>query len=140
MLNSFTLAIIHKKIQGSTMLDMEDKIKIFKALGNETRFKIFKNIFTGGYACSIDESQPKDDMIAQATCVTSIAEHFDFALPTISRHLKELKDAKIITMTKSKNKIYIEPNIETMKEIAECFKVLVEEYEKGVVFQFDNTK
>ena len=26
------------------MLDMEDKIKIFKALGNETRFKIFKNI------------------------------------------------------------------------------------------------
>jgi ArsR family transcriptional regulator len=122
------------------MLDMDDKIKIFKALGNETRFKIFKNIFTGGYACSIDEKQPKDDMIAQATCVTSIAEHFDFALPTISRHLKELKDAQIITMTKSKNKIYIEPNIEIMKEIAECFKVLVEDYEKGTVFQFDNTK
>lgn len=122
------------------MLDMDDKIKIFKALGNETRFKIFKNIFTGGYACSIDEKQPKDDIIAQATCVTSIAEHFDFALPTISRHLKELKDAQIITMTKSKNKIYIEPNIETMKEIAECFSVLVEEYEKGTVFQFDNTK
>ncbi|GIT99984.1 hypothetical protein TSL6_04910 [Sulfurovum sp. TSL6] len=122
------------------MLDMDDKIKIFKALGNETRFKIFKNIFTGGYACSIDEKQPKDDLIAQATCVTSIAEHFDFALPTISRHLKELKDAQIITMTKSKNKIYIEPNIETMKEIAECFSVLVDEYEKGTVFQFDNTK
>lgn len=122
------------------MLNMDDKIKIFKALGNETRFKIFKNIFTGGYACSIDENQPKDDMIAQATCVTSIAEHFDFALPTISRHLKELKDAQIITMTKSKNKIYIEPNIATMKEIAECFNLLVDEYEKGVVFQFDNTK
>ena len=120
------------------MLDMEQKIKIFKALGNETRFKIFKNIFTGGYACSIDESQPKDDMIAQATCVTSIAEHFDFALPTISRHLKELKDAQIITMTKSSNKIYIEPNIETMKEIAECFSVLVKEFEDGVVFQYDN--
>jgi len=121
------------------MLDMDDKIKVFKALGNETRFKIFKNIFTGGYACSIDNTQPKNDIIAQATCVTSIAEHFDFALPTISRHLKELKDAKIITMTKSKNKIYIEPNIETMKEIAGCFDVLVKEYEKGVVYQFDNT-
>ncbi|SFV70410.1 hypothetical protein MNB_SV-13-1985 [hydrothermal vent metagenome] len=121
------------------MLNMEDKIKIFKALGNETRFKIFKNIFTGGYACSIDDKQPKDDIIAQATCVTSIAEHFDFALPTISRHLKELKDAKIITMTKRKNKIYIEPNIETMKEIAGCFDVLVSEYEKGVIYQFDNT-
>lgn len=121
------------------MLDMDQKIKIFKALGNETRFKIFKNIFTGGYACSIDESQPKDDMIAQATCVTSIADHFDFALPTISRHLKELKEAQIITMTKSSNKIYIEPNIETMKEIAECFSVLVKEFEAGVAYQFDNT-
>ncbi len=122
------------------MLNMEDKVKIFKALGNETRFQIFKNIFTGGYACSIDNSQPKDDIIAQATCVTSIAEHFDFALPTISRHLKELKDAKIITMTKSKNKIYIEPNIETMKEIAGCFDILVSDYEKGTVSLFDNTK
>jgi DNA-binding transcriptional ArsR family regulator len=122
------------------MLDMNDKIKIFKALGNETRFMIFKNIFTGGYACSIDDTKPKDDLIAQATCVTSIAEHFDFALPTISRHLKELKDAKIITMTKNKNKIYIEPNIETMKEIAGCFNTLAEDSEKGVVYQFDNTK
>ncbi|MFT5659514.1 MAG: ArsR family transcriptional regulator [Sulfurimonas sp.] len=122
------------------MLDMNDKIKIFKALGNETRFKIFKNIFTGGYACSIDDTKPTDDIIAQATCVTSIAEHFDFALPTISRHLKELKDAKIITMTKNKNKIYIEPNIETMKEVAECFTTLVQEYESGVIYQYDNTK
>jgi len=122
------------------MLNMDDKIKIFKALGNETRFKIFKNIFTGGYACSIDNTQPKDDIIAQATCVTSIAEHFDFALPTISRHLKELKDAKIIRMTKNKNKIYIEPNIETMKEISGCFEVLVSDYEKKIIYQFDNTK
>ena len=122
------------------MLNMEDKTKIFKALGNETRFKIFKNIFTGGYACSIDDTQPKDDIIAQATCVTSIAEQFDFALPTISRHLKDMKDAGIITMTKNKNKIYIEPNIETIKEIAECFAKLVKEYEDGVVYQYDNTK
>ena len=134
------MAILHQMTLGKTMLDMDDKIKIFKALGNETRFKIFKNIFTGGYACSIDDKQPKDDIIAQATCVTSIAEHFDFALPTISRHLKELKDAQIITMTKSKNKIYIEPNIETMKEISECFTKLVKEYESGTLYQFDNTK
>lgn len=119
---------------------MQDKLKVFKALGNETRFKIFKNIFTGGYACSIDDTKPKDDIIAQATCVTSIAEEFDFALPTISRHLKEMKDANIITMTKSKNKIYIEPNIETIKEIAECLTKLVKEYQDGVVYQYDNTK
>ena len=122
------------------MLDMDKKIKIFKALGNETRFKIFKNMFTGGYACSIDDSKPEDDIIAQATCVTSIADQFDFALPTISRHLKELKEADILCMTKNKNKIYIEPNIETIKEIAECFTKLVKEYEEGVLYQYDNTK
>ena len=42
------------------------KNKIFKALEMKTRFLIFKNIFTGGYVCSIDESKPKDDIIAQA--------------------------------------------------------------------------
>ena len=104
---------------------MNKKIKIFKALGNETRFKIFKNIFADSYTCSVDATQPKDDIIAQATCVTSIAEQFDFALPTISRHLKELKDADILTMTKHKNKIYIEPNMETMRDIAECFAKLI---------------
>lgn len=121
-----------------SMLGMEEKIKIFKALGNETRFLIFKNIFTGGYACSIDETKPKDDIIAQATCVTTIAEHFNFSLPTISRHLKELKDANIIIMTKKSNKIYIEPNPEIIKELASCFTDLVNNYNH--IFQFDNTK
>jgi len=121
------------------MLDMEQKVKIFKALGNETRFKIFKNIFTGGYACSIDKKQPKDDIIAQATCVSTIAEHFEFSLPTISRHLKELKDAKIITMTKKSNKIYIEPNPDIIKELSKCFTDLVDNYNESV-YQFDNTK
>lgn len=119
------------------MLGMKEKIKIFKALGNETRFLIFKNIFTGGYACSIDETKPKDDIIAQATCVTTIAEHFNFSLPTISRHLKELKDANIIIMTKKSNKIYIEPNPEIIKELSSCFTDLVNSYNNMI--QFDNT-
>ena len=119
------------------MLGMEEKIKIFKALGNETRFLIFKNVFTGGYACSIDESKPKDDIIAQATCVTTIAEHFNFSLPTISRHLKELKDADIIIMTKKSNKIYIEPNPEIIKELSSCFTDLVNNYNNMI--QFDTT-
>ena len=125
-------------IKANTMLDMKQKIKIFKALGNETRFKIFKNVFTGGYACSIDKSKPSEDIIAQATCVSTIAEHFDFALPTISRHLKELKDADIIIMTKISNKIYIKPNPQIIEELAECFTTLVENYNDSE-YQFDNT-
>ncbi len=110
------------------MLTMEEKIKIFKALGNETRFLIFKNVFTGGYTCSIDNNKPYTPKVGQATCVATIAQHFDFALPTISKHLKELKDAKIITMTKRGNKIYIEPKLQIIEELSSCFTTLVDNF------------
>ncbi|MDA3945345.1 MAG: metalloregulator ArsR/SmtB family transcription factor [Helicobacteraceae bacterium] len=111
------------------MLDMKQKIKIFKALGNETRFLIFKNVFTGGYTCSLDKKDPKVKVSPHATCVSTIAEHFDFSMPTISKHLKELREADIITMEKKGNKIYIEPNIETIRELGSCFDTLVENFE-----------
>ena len=111
------------------MLDMKKKIKIFKALGNETRFLIFKNVFTGGYTCSLDKKDPKVKVSPHATCVSTIAEHFEFSLPTISKHLKELREADIITMEKKSNKIYIEPNIETIRELGSCFSTLVENFE-----------
>lgn len=119
------------------MLDMRQKIKIFKALGNETRFLIFKNVFTGGYTCSIDKRDPDVQTSSHETCVSTIAEHFDFSLPTISKHLKELREAGIITMTKKKNKIYIEPNIETIKEMGSCFTTLTENFEKNRAYFFD---
>lgn len=109
------------------MLDIEDKVKIFKALGNKTRFEIFKNVLNTPYVCGIDNSTKSDDIIKQATCVGTIASEFNFSLPTISRHLKELKDAKIINMEKQGNKIFVEPNYETIKEVSECFSSIVNE-------------
>ncbi len=111
------------------MLNMEDKVKIFKALGNKTRFEIFKNVLNTPYVCGINTKVKSDDIIAQATCVGTIASEFNYSLPTISRHLKELKDAKVINMQKVGNKIYVEPNIETIKEISECFNSIIR-YEK----------
>lgn len=120
------------------MLDMHQKIKIFKALGNETRFLIFKNVFTGGYTCSIDKKDPNVKVSAHATCVSTIAEHFEFSLPTISKHLKELREANIVTMEKKGNKIYIEPNIETVRELGGCFTTLVDNFEKNRELFFDD--
>lgn len=119
------------------MLDMQQKIKIFRALGNETRFLIFKNIFTGGYVCSIDDKSPKSEVNPHATCVTTIAKHFDFSLPTISKHLQLLREADIIKMQKKANKIYIEPNIETIRELGSCFTKLVENFETNRELFFD---
>lgn len=108
---------------------MDHKLKIFKALSNETRFLIFKNVFTGGYTCSLDKKQPGVDVNPIATCVSTVAEHFDFSLPTISAHIKELKEAKIITVEKKGNKVYIEPNIDTIRELSECFQTLVTNFD-----------
>jgi ArsR family transcriptional regulator len=121
------------------MLDMEQKIKIFKALGNETRFLIFKNIFTGGYTCSIDKKQAGVEVNPIATCVSTVAEHFNFSLPTISAHIKELKEAKIILVEKKGNKVYIEPNIETIRELAECFGTLVTNFDNNRELFFADT-
>jgi ArsR family transcriptional regulator len=103
------------------MLTTEEKVKIFKALGNETRFSIFKNVLTMPYICSINENAKTDNIIKQATCVGTIAAEFNYSLPTISRHLKDLKDAKLIKMTKNANKIYVEPNLETIYALKKCF-------------------
>jgi ArsR family transcriptional regulator len=103
------------------MLTIDEKVKIFKALGNKTRFEIFKNVLNTPYVCGIDQSTKSKDIIKQATCVGTIASEFNYSLPTISRHLKELKEAKVINMKKDGNKIYVEPNIEVIKELSECF-------------------
>lgn len=120
------------------MLNMGQKLKIFKALSNETRFLIFKNVFTGGYTCSLDKKQPGVEVNPIATCVSTVAEHFNFSLPTVSRHLKELKDADIIMMKKIGNKIYIEPNIETIREMAGCFQTLVKNFDENRELFFDD--
>jgi len=107
------------------MLSLSQKVKIFKALGNETRFRIFQNLFTTQYDCIADDTKSDCDIIAQATCVNDIAAEFHFTLPAISRHLKELYNADIIKMTKIKNKIHVEPNVEIVKKIDECFTDLM---------------
>ncbi len=121
------------------MLDMEQKIKIFKALSNETRFLIFKNIFTGGYTCSLDKKQAGVEVNPIATCVSTVAEHFNFSLPTISAHIKELKEAKVILVEKKGNKVYIEPNIETIRDLAECFQTLVTNFDNNRELFFTDT-
>jgi ArsR family transcriptional regulator len=121
------------------MLDMDQKLKIFKALSNKTRFMIFKNVFTGGYTCSLDKKQPGVEVNPIATCVSTIAEHFNFSLPTISAHIKELKEANIITVEKKGNKVYIEPNIETIREMAGCFQTLVTNFDNNRKLFFNDT-
>lgn len=94
---------------------------MFKALGNEIRLQIFQNILNNPCICSVNQKTKSDDIITQATCVGTIVSEFSFSLPAISRHLKELKNARLIAMNKIANKIYVKPNHETIQTLAECF-------------------
>ena len=59
-------------------------VAIFKALGDATRLEVFHLI----------ASQD------QAVCVCDITARFDVSQPTISHHLKVLREAGLITQTK----------------------------------------
>jgi len=120
------------------MLSAEEKVKIFKALGNDTRFKIFKNLFSAQYACSLNQKGLTDETLNKMMCIKDISTDFNLAQPTISRHLQEMKDANIIIMTKLKNKTYIEPNLEVMKQIDGCFTNVIRNYENGLNKHFNN--
>ncbi|MFV0482166.1 MAG: ArsR/SmtB family transcription factor [Campylobacteraceae bacterium] len=104
------------------MLTLDTKVKVFKALGNDTRLMIFNNILQKPYICDDNSIEKPLTKKMEKICVSAIAEDFNFSLPTISRHLKELKDANLITMTKVSNKIFIEPNMEFITEVANCFQ------------------
>lgn len=87
-------------------MDCKLQAKIFKALGHETRLQILHKVINAPLECSEGKN----------ACVGKIANEFNYSLPTISRHLKELKDAELIKMNKVSNKIFIEPNFKTIED------------------------
>lgn len=109
---------------------MDKKVAIFKALGNTTRFMMFKMIFTKSIICSIDKNLEVTEQDAQAICVTTIATQFPYSMAAISKHLKELRLAGLVLMEKRGSKIFIEANAEVVKELSVCFGELGENLEK----------
>lgn len=104
------------------MLSLDEKVKVFKALGNDTRLMVFNNILQKPYVCDDTTQQQNKTKKLEKVCVSMIAQDFDFSLPTISRHLKELRNANLIKMIKVANKIYVEPNMDFIKKVADCFE------------------
>ncbi|MGE4267407.1 MAG: ArsR/SmtB family transcription factor [Deferribacterales bacterium] len=98
--------------------------KVFKALGNTTRLSIMLKVLKSPYVCNADTSAENTDIISQATCVGTIAAEFNYSLPTISRHLKELKDSGLIKMYKSGNRIFVEPDMDTLCGVKEFINTL----------------
>ena len=94
---------------------MTDLAKIFKALGDPTRFAIFELVRDCGRpdGCSEDEA---GDSLSQ------IAERFHLSLSTVSHHVKELRNSGIITCEKRGQRLYCSVDPDVLRQLEEFAK------------------
>ena len=88
-----------------------DLAGVFKALSDPNRLKIFQLLRKRcGAGCRVPAEE-------SGNTVSELAEDFDLALSTVSHHLKELKNAGLITCEKRGVWVYCAPNDVILKEI-----------------------
>lgn len=78
---------------------MADIEKIFKALGDETRLRIFEMLRNG------------------RLCACKILEQLNITQPTLSHHMKVLCDCQLAIAVKEWKWTYYSLNCETLKEV-----------------------
>jgi DNA-binding transcriptional ArsR family regulator len=79
---------------------MSEVVKAFRALADTTRQKILALLEEAG-----------------ALCVSEVGTHFDMAQPSISHHLRILKEAGLVTARKRGKEVYYAINEE---ELSRC--------------------
>lgn len=95
-------------------MDTKDLAKIFKALSNENRLEIYLQI--------VKSTEKSFD--AKCECfISDVIDKLNIGAPTISHHLKELSNAKLI-FTERKGKFLVaRVNEELLKEINDLLKI-----------------
>ncbi len=83
--------------------------RLFKALGDETRLQILGLIAASGVS---------------ELCVCDIEAHFDLSQPTISHHLKILKEAEIVTAERRGTWVYYALNKGALRLLTEFRELL----------------
>ena len=95
---------------------MTDLAGIFKALSDPNRLQIFQLLRKRcGRGCRVPAGE-------SGNTVSELAAEFDLALSTVSHHLKELKNAGLITCEKRGLWVYCAPNEEILKRIGSFAK------------------
>lgn len=107
-------------------MTFDEKVDIYKALGNKTRLEIFEQILSNG-----DKSIHKNGMM----CITEIASLFNYSMPTISAHIDILRKAGLIKSFRDGKKIYVDVDIEKCKKLYEMFSSSIISYEEKKLSQ-----
>lgn len=91
---------------------MYNTVKLLKALSHENRLAIFERLRRQALAC---------DGPGEGCSVGDIAQQFNLALSTVSHHLKELKEAGLITCEQRGQHTYCLINEEAVKALRDFF-------------------
>jgi ArsR family transcriptional regulator len=102
-------------------ITFDERVEIYKALGNKTRLEIFEQILSNG-----DKSVHKNGMM----CITDIASLFDYTLPTISAHVEILRKAGLLKSFKEGKNIYVDVDLEKCMKLSEVFQAFITSYEE----------
>ena len=111
-------------------MELSNYVKIFKALSNEQRLKIFKMIREG--CCSPDGKVNSGFRIENKACCpvagviekafTKVCEHMNLSRSTVSHHFKELQNAGLITCERDGQMFRCKVNEEVVNSIKEFMK------------------
>lgn len=82
--------------------------RVLRALAHPNRLAIFERIHRDSICCSED---------AKGNTVCAIADDFELALSTVSHHLKELRDAELITCERQGQQVLCCINYETLDKV-----------------------
>ena len=94
-------------------------VTIFKALGNENRFRILEAIGNSQRkcACCPDSPIPLEAEDGTLCCVDEIVGKFDMAQSTISQHLKELHQAGLLRRHKRAQWVFYTIDKDTLDSV-----------------------
>ena len=94
-----------------TLLTLEKAAEVFKVLGHPHSLAIFLRL------CDHCTTGGSRDEEAVAACVGELSKGLKIAPSTISHHLKELRQAGVITMQREGQYVQCCPNFSVMKQI-----------------------
>jgi len=103
-----TFGFISIAIEMTTTTTHHDLARVLRALAHPNRLAIFERIHRDSTCCHAD---------AKGNTVCAIADDFDLALSTVSHHLKELRDAELITCERQGQQVLCGINYETVNKV-----------------------
>jgi ArsR family transcriptional regulator len=98
--------------------NVEKFSEIFKALSNPNRLKIFLRLVSCCMPGTVWSMEPQE-----SACVGDVAKDLEIVPSTVSHHIKELRQAGLIKMRRSGQKIECWVDPEVLKDLEGFFQV-----------------